>query len=255
MKKFCIKDSKLFVFILLICFFSSSKFSHISEIIYASVFMAFISALYLIKNRHVAYILSIAIIAVYSVYNVEYAFFIVPVSLLVLIYKNLASKMRQPDSKKKYKSTAEHMLLNLMLILGVAEGICFFREYFKNDICDFIGDINRTIVVAVVMVVLFVSGAFFKSVQKTVTSNFKISSRDYYTLIYTNFVAIILFAVSVFGVYTTYQTFKMNISVVRFPWTVWLCVLVYEKNPITESILKLIEEEIKKISERRIKEK
>lgn len=239
----------------MISFFSSSRFEIFKEVIYICVFVALVLCLYFIKNRYVAYGLSVILLAGYSVYNINLALFMIPVFLLIVVHRYYIEKINAPKGEKKNKSEVNHIWLHLLIALGVAEAIYAAVSFYGSDYHTFFGITDMVIIVAEVLISVFVLGAFSKTVKSKVRQISKINNSDYATLILINFISVFLFGVALFLNYVTPSKTLVNISTVCFPWAVWLAIMVYEKNPVTEAIFIVVEEKLKKISERCIKEK
>jgi len=253
--KSCIKNRIFFLYVILISFFSSSRFEIFKEVIYICVFVALVLCLYFIKNRYVAYGLSVILLAGYSVYNINLALFMIPVFLLIVVHRYYIEKINALKEKKKHKSEMNHIWLHLLIALGVAEAIYAAVSFYGSDYHTFIGTTDTAVIVAEALIAVFALGAFSETVKSKARHICKVNNSDYVTLIFINFIGVFLFGVALFLNYVTPSKTLVNISIVCLPWAVWLAVMVYEKNPVTEAIFIVVEEKLKKISERCIKEK
>lgn len=250
-----IKDCLIYIYIILACFFASSSFDGLQDVIHVSVFLAAVAALYLIKNRYIAYGLSAALLICYTVYNIKYALFMLPVFFLIVFHRSCMKKISMAKCKTNKKSEINSVWLHLFILSGTVGAIFAVIRFFESDYQSFVGETDMGVIVAEALIGIFLMGSFSEKVKTKVKNTHKVSNKDYATLNLINFVGVFLFAVTVFCEYAMSQELSIEIYVVCFPWTVWLVVLLYENNPITDAVLALIEEEIKKISEIRIKEK
>lgn len=249
------KPENLFIYFISISFLGLLYYNDFLKIVSFLTFTAAVLVLFLFKNKFLAYGLSLILMLVCAINHNQYMIFIMPVYLLIIIYRNIIKKISADSSKKARHGNIGHIGLHFMILLALGGGLFAWNKFLKNDYFAYYKEADELPVIAVAMVVIFVVGAFSKNVSREVRRILKISNENYITLNLVNLTALLMFSSSVFLNYAAYQDLQINYTVVCFPWMVWLCVLVYEKNPITEAILKLIEEEIKKISERRIKEK
>lgn len=250
-----IKTGYLFLYIAFISLLGIVNVRDIQSAVSYLVFFAAIAVLYLVKNKYVSYGLSILLLTAYAIYKINYAIFMIPVYLLIIIYRGIMRKIRLTDSKKIRSIEVGHTGLHFLILLGLGVGIYAVSISSTNYLYQYYSHGGEIEVMAVVLIAIFLIGLFSKKLEKEVRQSHKVNTKNFATLNLVNFVAMFLFFSSAFLNYAAYQDLQAVYQIAFFPWTVWLCVLVYEKNPITESILKLIEEEIKKISERRIKEK
>lgn len=249
------KTGFLFFFIGFVSFLGLSELHNVQKTISFTAFVVAVSALYLIKNVYAAYLISLLLMVGYSVYNISYGIFIIPVYLLIIVYRIIIKKVDNSGGKKRHNGDVGHSGLHFLIILGLAEIIYALVKLFENDFFSYYGDADELVVLAVALTAIFIGGSFSKRLEKKIQQVYKVNKKNYITLNLVNFVGMFLFFSSVFLHYGAYQDLQFDYYVVCFPWTIWLCVLVYEKNPITEAMLELIEEGIKKVSERRIKEK
>ena len=250
-----IKAEYLFLFFGLISFVGLSSVHEPKRLIMFSVYSLAVLALYIIKNKYIAYPVSVLLIAGYSVYSISHAVFMIPSYLMIVVYKNIIRKIRAAEGKKTRGNEISHMGLHFLILLALVEIIYAVLRFFENEFYAYYNNAGELVALAVALTVIFVSGCFSSKVEKEARGSCRVSKNNYVTLNLVNFTGMLLFLGSVALNYGAYQDFQINYTVVCFPWSVWLCVLVYEKNPITEAMLKLIEEKLKEISERRIKEK
>lgn len=248
-----IKTGYLFLYIAFISLLGIVYIRDIQSAVSYLVFFAAVAVLYLIKNKYISYGLSILLLSAYAVYKINYVIFMIPVYLLIIMYRSIMKKIRVTDGKKSRNAEVGHMGLHFLILLGLGAVIYAVSRCFANDVYQYSVNGDEIAVMAVVLIAVFLIGLFSKKLEREVRQSCKVNTKNFVTLNLVNFVAMFLFFSTVFLNYAAYQDLQVSYLVAFYPWTVWLCVLVYEKNPITESILKLIEEEIKKISERRIK--
>ena len=250
-----IKNAALFILIIAICLFRAIDYSNLPGIFYMVGFVVAALILYIIKNKYISLCLGVIILICSSLYDINCAVFSVPVFLLMVVYKSAIPKLKLSDKKNQHHATTEGFFLQLLFFLGVAGGVYFIIKSLNADISAYIGDFVGATLILLALVVVFASGCFSKSVRANVKKHHKISVQDYSALNRINFTSLFLFIITLLLCYINYQSVRVGFPTVFFPWQVWLCVLVFEKNPITETMFVLIENEIKKVSEKSGKDK
>lgn len=248
-----IKRGYLFIFFILVYILGQSDIQDYRKPAFFLAFFTSVVVLYIIKNTYVAHLISLLLIIGCSVYNISYAVFIIPPYLLILVYRSIIKKIRLTDSKKKHNIGVGHTGLHFLILLGLAEIIYVLVKSFDNEFYAYYKDAVEIVGLTVALVVIFAVGSFSKKAEQKAMQDYKVSKNDYITLNLVNFVGMFLFLSSLAVNYGAYQDLQVHYTVMCFAWSVWMCVLVYEKNPVTEVLLDLIKEKIKEVSERRIK--
>lgn len=250
-----IKNASLFVFIISICLFKVIDYTNLTDILYLVGFIAATVVLYIIKNKYIALGLGVIILIVSSLYDISCIVFSIPAFLLISVYRSAIPKLKLSDKKNQRHATTEAFFLQMLFLLGIAGGIYFFIRSINSDFYAYIGDFEGATLISLALIAVFAIGCFSKAIKANIKNIYKISTHDYATLNLFNFIALFLFIITLLFCYMNYSSMQVRFPAVFFPWHTWLCVLVLEKNPITETIFILIEKEIKKVSEKSGKNK
>ena len=249
-----IKNIGFIIFVLAACLSHSIVADGRVDIIYLLFFSVAMLSLYLIKNRYASYLAGAVVLIALAVYCVDYAFFTVPVFLLTIVYRSAMNKISASEGKNKHRMATENVWLQLIIMLGVAEGIYSVVLLTNNQYNIYFKDFKSGSVIFLLLAVIFIAGSFSKALKSSTAKFYKVSKQDYSTLSLFNFVSLFMFAGTVLYSCAKFEELQVSSTRIYFPWAVWLCAFIFEKNPMTEAMLVLLEEKIKKVSDRMDKE-
>ncbi len=250
-----IKNAGLFFLIVGIYSLRTTAFDKIGDLIFLGVFISATVILYLIRNKYIAYGFSVTLLLLSSFYDECCVFFMMPAFLLIIIYRNLTVKLSVSHKKNQHNISSENAWLLLLNAFGAGIGFYSLVKIIHTNPDVYMRDFIVVPIILIILGAVFALGSFSKTVKNNVKKGYKMVNSEYSILSFINFVALFLFANNVLYNYAKYPELKFSFIAINLPWVVWLCVLVYEKNPIIDTMFELLEKKLRKVSGRLDEEK
>ena len=220
-----------------------SNFSNADSVLYVLVIFASVLSLYVIKNKNIGALVSVAVSAAFCFYKLNYLVYAAPSLFLIIAHKNLTSS-EDKNHNRKNDDGLFYNCISLSFISGIATLIYSFNRisglysvsgfyYLRYEL---------TIMLFLLLFVwLFADslGAFEKKKgQKSRIDKNNNKGQKFRAIYAAN---IVCYLGTVFYYHSIITGTTQNVRIIFFPWFLYVYSIVYNHDPYIQSLFQKVE--------------